>query len=240
MIINCRIRGLTALMMNKMTDEASLNATAATRGASAAPERKTPEEDARSRLHVDSEGHPVMPATNLLRCLVWGGKSFKIGQSKVTTRDHSIIPGCVTLGEPHYLIYSEGGWHVNATVVTIPATNGKIIRYRPMFLDWEIAFDLELDTDEMSVGLLREIVDKSGKMSGLGDYRPSAGAGPYGKFVVDAWEIIEDDREPEIELRSVERPTGRAARKQRGRPRKQVVPQEESEDEYEDEEEDVA
>ncbi len=58
--------------------------------------------------------------------------------------------------------------------------------HRPMFDDWSLAFTMELDTDMITVDLLRQIVDDAGKRVGLGDYRPTR-KGPYGKFVVTEW-----------------------------------------------------
>ena len=45
---------------------------------------------------------------------------------------------------------------------------------------------LDLDTEVMSEGLLRDIVDKAGKAVGLGDFRPDC-KGPFGKFEVTKW-----------------------------------------------------
>jgi hypothetical protein len=46
----------------------------------------------------------------------------------------------------------------------------------------------------MTVKLLREILDASGKRIGLGDFRPAC-KGPFGKFVVVKWEIEEQEKE---------------------------------------------
>jgi hypothetical protein len=70
--------------------------------------------------------------------------------------------------------------------VRIPATGGRILAYRPMFEDWKLAFEVELDTSIINAKLLRQIVDDAGKRIGLGDFRPST-KGPFGRFVVTKW-----------------------------------------------------
>lgn len=186
--------GKSPLLFNRMSDEAAEQATSGTRGASAAQERLSPEDDARARLHVDDAGTVIMPALNLMACFKWGGRFHKVGANKVSTRDHSMIPGAVTFNEPHYKLLSDGGWHVFANNVTIPATGGKIIRYRPCFYDWAIEFECDLETSIISEQLFRNCIDTAANMSGLGDFRPSKGGGPFGKFRVDTWERLTDDK----------------------------------------------
>lgn len=181
------IQGTTAMLMNRFTDEAAKKATDGTR-TSAVGERLPPEEDAKQRLYTDEAGTIIMPAPNLLMCVTDGGKFFKNGRSKVTTQKSSLIPACMSLSEIAYPFKSKGGWSVDTRPVRIPVTGGRILRHRPIFHDWEIAFDVELDTEIMSVSLLRQIVDAAGKRIGLGDFRPDR-RGPFGKFVVTSWVV---------------------------------------------------
>lgn len=49
-----------------------------------------------------------------------------------------------------------------------------------------MTFTATIDTDLISEGLFRELVDAAGKRIGLGDFRPDC-KGPFGKFVVTQW-----------------------------------------------------
>lgn len=79
-----------------------------------------------------------------------------------------------------------GDWHVDSRAVVIPATKGRILRHRPMFDEWSVSFQVQIDNDLVSEKLVRDILEDSGKLVGLGDFRP-ARKGPYGRFSVVEW-----------------------------------------------------
>lgn len=85
-------------------------------------------------------------------------------------------------------IQHKDQWETDTRAVRIPSTGGRILCHRPCFHDWRLSFTIDLDTDILSVKLLREIIDAAGKRIGLGDFRPAC-KGPFGKFVVTKWEI---------------------------------------------------
>lgn len=185
MDLSITIRGVTPLLMNRFTDEAQLTASAATRGTFVG-DRGTGMEQAGKRLYLGEDGKIGIPQPNVLRMLVDAGKFFKNGRTKITTQASSLITSCVDVGG-FFLPIDHAGWKVDTRPVRIPATGGRILCHRPMFEVWALPFDVELDTEEISENLLREIVDKAGRAIGLGDFRPDR-KGPFGKFVVDRWE----------------------------------------------------
>ncbi len=178
------IEGITPLLVNKFTDAAQLSATngstAAYKGAA------NPKEEAFSRLHLDEEGRPIMPQPNIFRSIMEGGRFFKAGKTKVTTQRSSLIAACLSFDDIYYPIQSKGSWAVDSRPIRNPATGGRLLRYRPVFFDWRIAFSMTLDDEIVPVPLLREIVDTAGKRIGLGDFRPDC-KGPFGKFLVVEW-----------------------------------------------------
>lgn len=181
------IEGTTPLLCNRFTDSAQMSATSGSRQA-AVGEQEGPTEQAKRKLYLDPQGNPVIPQPNLLRCLVDAGKFFKQGRSKVTTQKSSLLAGCLDVLGVELPIRSRAGWTVDTRPVRIPATGGRILCHRPCFHDWQVSFTLELDTDMLNLGLLREIVDAAGKRIGLGDFRPDC-KGPFGKFVVVEWVV---------------------------------------------------
>lgn len=185
--IKIKIDGVTPLLVHAFTDEAQMSATSGARVATSG-DRGTPHEQAAASLYLNEDGQPIIPQPNLFRCILDAGKFFKAGKSKVTTIKSSLIPACLSIDALAIPILHEEDWTVDQRPVRIPSTGGRIIRYRPCFHDWALAFTAELDTDIISANLFREIVDAAGKRIGLGDFRPDC-KGPFGKFVVTEWTI---------------------------------------------------
>lgn len=186
--IKVTIEGVTPLIMNKFHDAAQLSATSQTRAATAG-EKGTPQDQAELKLYRASDNKTiVIPQPNLLSCFTAGGKFFKAGKSKVTTQKSSLVPACLEIEGVDVVLQHKQPWRVDARPVRIPATGGRIICYRPMFDDWKLTFDMTLDTEGMTVALLRDIVDMCGKRIGLGDFRPDC-KGPFGRFKVTSWKV---------------------------------------------------
>lgn len=177
-------------MCNRFTDEAALSATNGSRISSAAADRGTPVEICEKALYKNEEGEEIIPSPNLMSCIVEGGRFFKNGKSKVTTQKNSLLYACVSIEDLEIPLKSKSGWKVDTRPIRMPSTGGRLLRHRPMFDDWELTFESEVDTEILSVGLFRQIVDAAGKRIGLGDYRPDR-KGPYGKFVVTEWKEID-------------------------------------------------
>lgn len=186
--IQVKISGTTPMLCNRFTDENAMSASSGTRAATVGG-KGTPREQAEKKLYVSEQtGKPIIPSPNLFRCLIDAGKYFKAGKSKVTTIKSSLIPACLAIDELEIPIETPNQWEVDTRAVRIPSTGGRILAHRPCFHEWALKFTLELDEEVMDCKLLREIVDTAGKRIGLGDFRPDC-KGPFGKFVVDTWEV---------------------------------------------------
>lgn len=186
MFITIEIEGVTALICNRFTDEAALASTSGDRGSSAAADRGTPQEICESKLYKGSNGKPMIPAPNLLRSIVDGGAFTKIGKKQLTTARASVLYSCVAIEEIEVPIVHKQPWKVDTRPVRIPSTGGRILTHRPMFDDWKLAFEVDLDTSICNAKVFRQVVDDAGKRVGLGDFRPST-KGPYGRFTVVRW-----------------------------------------------------
>ena len=183
--IKITINGITPLICNKFTDKAAL---AATTGVSSNDrgEPLTPHEQAEEKLYMDKK-KACIPQPNILASIIEGGRFHKIKNRSVTTMQKSMIPSCFDI-KGIMLPIKTKGWEVDERPVRIPATGGRILAYRPKFNDWQLEFDATLDTDIISVNLMREIIDDAGKRIGLGDYRPDR-KGPFGKYKVNQWQV---------------------------------------------------
>lgn len=187
LVIHTKIRGTAPLLCNRFTDAAQLKASAGS-GSSLTGDKGTSLEQAEQRLYSDDQGRHVIPQPNVFRCFLDAGKFFKAGKSKITTQKSSLIPACLDIRGVTIPIQSSTGWKTDTRPVRIPATGGRILCHRPCFDEWALEFTMSLDTSVIGEKLLREIVDTAGKRIGLGDFRPDT-KGPFGKFVVDKWEV---------------------------------------------------
>lgn len=192
MQIEVTIEGVTPLICNKFTDEAAQKATNGSRGSAAASDRGTPREQAEPKLYIGLKGKPTIPQPNLLRCLVEGGRFHKAGKSQLTTARSSMLYSCLAIDGAEFEIEHKEPWRVDTRAVVIPSTRGRILCHRPMFDDWRLTFTIVLDTHILSHKLLRQIIDDAGQRIGLGDFRPAT-KGPYGRFKVVSWEILQQE-----------------------------------------------
>jgi len=192
MRIKITISGTVPMICARFTDEAAQKASSGNRTSAAAGDRGTPLEIAESGLYLGLDGKPMIPQPNVLRCLVDGGRFFKAGKKQITTKEESLLYGCLDIEGTEIPIKHKQPWKVDTRAVVIPATKGRILAHRPMFDDWELTFIAELDTSIIGEKLFREIVDAAGKRIGIGAFRP-AKKGPYGRFVVKNWQELKVD-----------------------------------------------
>jgi len=202
--IEITVTGITPLLMNAFKGDANEGSS----GSSAAKDFGTPLQQAQGKLYIGMDGDSlVIPQPNIFSCIVEGGKFFKNGKSKVTTLKTSLIPSCVFFPDVEYLLeyngtvgtwtaatMDPGCWSVDSRPIRNPSTGGRILRHRPIIHDWRFSFAVDLDTDEMSARLFRQIVDAAGSKIGLGDFRPAC-KGSYGRWKVTSWVVTEEEAE---------------------------------------------
>lgn len=174
--INVTIEGLTPLLVNRFHEAAAEEATSGTRSRK---ERPGPDEDAESRLYKNGNG-PFFPAENIRQSMIGAASRHKIGRRAATTD----MAAAVYLSP--FELPLTGDWHTDSRAIVIPATKGRILRHRPMFDQWAIDFQIQIDNDLVSESLVRNILEDAGKLVGVGDFRP-ARKGPYGRFSVTSW-----------------------------------------------------
>ncbi len=150
-------------------------------------DKKSPDEQARLALY-EQDGHPFVPGVNLQRALV-AGAAFSKGKGRATLQ--KIVAACVFVEEAQ-LPLNGATWITDARPVTIPATKGRIVRYRPLFAAWEVNATLTYDDRLLTEQQLRRVVDDTGNLVGILDFRPER-KGPFGRFIVTAWKLARGD-----------------------------------------------
>jgi hypothetical protein len=177
--INVSIVGMTPLIVNRFHERAQDEASS---GVHSRGERPAPDEDAQERLYMNGHG-PYIPGENIRQSIIGAAGRHKIGRRAATT---DVAAGIYI---SPFELPIEGEWHTDSRAVVIKATGGRIVRHRPMFDEWAIQFQLQLDQDLVSEKLMQAVLTDAGRLVGLGDFRP-AKKGPYGRFSIVNWEKV--------------------------------------------------
>lgn len=146
-------------------------------------EKKTPEEQAEVSAYRTPEGELYLPGIALQRALI-DGAAYSKGKGRASLQKP--VAACVSVS-PEYLLLGVTDYAIDARSVVVPATRGRIVRFRPRLDKWEVTFDLEYDDGLLKVTEVRRVVDDTGQRVGVLDFRP-AKKGPFGKFMVTKWE----------------------------------------------------
>ncbi len=174
--VNVQIQGLTPLIVNRFHEAAQQDVID---GTHSRKERPGPEEDAAYRLYQNGNG-VFYPAENIRQSIIGAASRHKIGRRAATTD----VAAAVYISP--FELPLTGEWHVDSRAVVIAATKARIMRNRPMFDEWSIDFQMQIDTDLISEKLMQAILFDAGRLVGIGDFRP-AKKGQYGRFSVVSW-----------------------------------------------------
>ncbi|HPN32654.1 MAG TPA: hypothetical protein PKY81_17005 [bacterium] len=176
---NVAVEGISPLLMNRPGFEIG----------DKSPAKKSKDlsaiEIAETKLY-QINGQIYQPATHFQSALVEGGKSVKQtgkGSSKST---YSKVMGYAVEINPFEIIHKFFEWEVFSCLTVNPTTRGRNLTHRPMFRKWELEFSVCFDDKEVSSEILKEIFDITGRIVGIGDWRP-AKKGRFGKFHITQW-----------------------------------------------------
>ncbi len=203
--VNFTLEGRTPMLMDRFTEKARdallKKSTSVHKG-----EPPSPREAATEALYLDDDNRPVWPSHCMLMGIMAAGKYHKIGTSKVTTRDTSLVPAAVHITQFECPVLTKNGgpdwghfsaldpqhtiWEVDESKAKNRKLDVPVIKFRPRFDQWRLSIELELDTEILSLDLMRRIVDDFGSKIGVGSWRPEC-KGQYGRARVVAWEVEE-------------------------------------------------
>jgi|SRR5208282_469321 len=146
----------------------------------------TPEVEAAAACYWldDEKTSLAFPAWNLFRSLVKSAAAYKDGK----TSGSRIVAGSVTI-EPAMLTFGTKQYAIDTRRAVVVKQG--ILRSRPLLKDWTLDFDMLVSEEDVSAKffpVLRAITEDAGRRVGLGDFRVEKN-GPFGKFVVTAWEV---------------------------------------------------
>lgn len=155
--------------------------------------RNTPREQAEAVAYRDIEGRFYFPAAAIARLLRDSAGNHKLRGSRRSAR--YVIPGVVLLLEENMLLTNGDGktlvkdFEVDSRSVVIPSTKGRVMKHRPSFDCWSLAFTLRINDEILTWDFIHQLLREGGEMIGLGDFRPQKG-GPFGCFAVTEWKEL--------------------------------------------------
>lgn len=169
--INVKIKGVAPLLQNRFPEEEH--------GENHVTGKKkvyNAKEEAEKALYRDKKTKEIVhPTEHIFGALIKAGTSFKF-EGKKTFKD--IIKAGVVI-EPEYVSLHKKNWdEIDTRPVVIQ--RARVMKWRPRFNEWELEFEIQiLDDENISIPLLKQILERAGTYHGIGDYRPR-----FGRFMV--------------------------------------------------------
>jgi hypothetical protein len=125
-------------------------------------------------LYVDADAGPYLPGDNIWRCLYDGAKKHKMGPS---IKEGVVITTSVNplayrgSRDPAELWKDESFRHQASAKVGMQ----RVTRTRPIFRQWATEAEGVYDESLVDLDRLKQIVETSGSLIGIGDWRPRFG-----------------------------------------------------------------
>ena len=118
----------------------------------------------------NDKGEVCIPSDDLKCSIVAAGKRFKDSLSKRKSMEKTLEQELSVEPEDLSFGVKKTTFFKRAAVVM---SRSHTIRPRPMIQNWKLKF--ELDSGELPLGVVREVLDRAGAHVGLGNFRPDFG-----------------------------------------------------------------
>ena len=189
-LIECEIRGVTPLLIHRFSEDAEQSGS--TRRTLVA--QRDPREIAAKAAYIAPDGTYYFNALSITACMANAGANHKLKGTRRTLR--FVVPSSVRMMSDAITILNGEGrpatqFEVDARPVTIPATKGRVMRYRPRFDNWGARFTLQVDELSLPVEDAHRLLSEAGQSFGIGDFRPEK-RGPFGTFRVTHFDEIKE------------------------------------------------
>ena len=172
-----RLKGLSPVLVHST---AGMSETGPT-GVTSKADRVTGKDEAEQGAYRGSDGELVFPSLWVRSSIYGAASGRKIG--KLTAR--RTLAGVILLDE--WVTFLDPvektpihEYEVDTRFVKIGTA--RIPRSRAKIPEWIAEFSVEFDEDLIDETAILGLLELAGKMIGIGDYRPSTGGGPFGRF----------------------------------------------------------
>lgn len=181
------IRGTTPLLIHRFGEEAEQGA----KTRKIEVKQRDPREEATKCAYIAPDGTYYFSAFAIPNAMGSAGSNHKMRGSRKTLR--FVVPSSVFMETDTVTILNGAGpathFEVDARPVTIPATKGRVMRYRPRFDEWGARFTLTIDDSSLGLDSAQQLLSEAGQTIGIGDFRPEK-RGPFGRFRVTRFEEV--------------------------------------------------
>jgi hypothetical protein len=185
--IRVKIKGLTPLLMNRLTPEKLKRETRVR------TEDFDPEVDARESAYIDVIGGKqqlYIPAEAVYGMIVTAAAAYKSGKMSLS----NLLAGTIRI-EPEKIPLGTDKYEIDIRPVRVPPgsrTASRVLRARAKVPTWEAEFTIIYDKKMLGkvIGGLRKILEDAGRRVGLLDFRPQK-RGWFGTFAVEEFKILE-------------------------------------------------
>ena len=173
--VEVEVKGISALLMHRFNSDEPDSKSVKKTG------RKDYKAELENALYKLPDGTIYEPASHLEGSLIKAAGNFQIsGRGKKTYKD--LIKSAVFVS-PDAIPHLKQHYENDARLVVVPATRGRVTRYRPRFDEWGLRFTIQVTDDQLPLEVLKEILDYAGRSVGIGDFRPR-----FGRFIVTRFE----------------------------------------------------
>lgn len=171
MRISVTIEGITPFLMNQFSS-------------GDARQSGTPEEQAESKAYRDEHGILAYPCQNIMACLLEAARTF-------SEKEAAAVPHAVEV-EGLSASFNAKAYNIDSrsVMLRVDGNRQRAMCYRPRIDNWRLTFILNIDHQQVKTVLVRQMLERAGKMVGLGDYRPQC-KGPFGKFHIVDWNLLQ-------------------------------------------------
>jgi len=181
--ISVQIRGLTPLLMNRLTSDMLKE------GPTGPGKQYVPEEEARKAAYitkVDGKEQLYVPARWIYACMVKAAAMYKPKGKRYSMS--SILAGAMRI-EPEEILMGHCNYEIDERPVVI--SGARVLAWRPKMKEWSLDFSIVYNRVHIggaAIPQLREILADGGVRLGIGDFRPQH-RGWFGTFEVARFEI---------------------------------------------------
>ena len=132
-------------------------------------------------MYYDEAIGPYIPSLNIEGCIAEAGKIHRLGktikQAVFVTTDKAplVYEGPRKMDK----MWSAGSAFADVRGVKIKGS--KVMRCRPIFLNWSASFEVAYMEDVIDKADLQRVVEEAGRRIGIGTYRPR-----FGRFTVES------------------------------------------------------
>lgn len=186
---NVVLKGITPLLIHRFSEAAE----AAPKTRRIEMVQRDPRKEAEKAAYIAPDGTYYISAAAIPAAMGAAGASHKATGTRKTLR--YVVPSAIRLLTDALTIL-EGelpakSFEVDSRPVTIPATKGRIMRHRPRWNTWALAFDLQIDDELLDPDTAQQLLSEAGQSIGIGDFRPEK-RGPFGRFAVVHFAPVSD------------------------------------------------